>query len=146
MVGHSTESHLKWLQWNGIGEVVILMKGAWPRGILPISWSTLRSFSIFHHLKKMLWSSLGSTFWFGAALFCQLAVSSIAILSTWHFINLLFDILPFHQLAISSTCHFINLPFHQLANSSTCHLPNLFFCLLAIWTCFFYLPYNPLLF
>ncbi len=69
-----------------------------------------------------------------SALFCQLA-----ILSTYHFVNL-----PFFELAIFPTCHFVNLPFSwtcyfsnllffQPAIFPTCHFANLPFCQLAIF-------------
>ncbi len=143
MVSHSTESHLKWLQWKKWP----IEKRHWrscnsnerrmARRYLAYLLIKFKKFFNLSSFKKMLWSSLGSTFQFGVALFCQLAVLSIAILSTCHFVKLLFDLLPlpFCQLDISSTCcliycHFINLPFHQFAISSTWHFINLLFDLL----------------
>ncbi len=59
---------------------------------------------------------------YDARIFCQLT-----LLTTWHFINLHFMKLLFHQLVVSSTCHFTSSLFHQLALLSTWHFINLLF-------------------
>ncbi len=67
-------------------------------------------------------NSVLSTYFFANLLFCQ-----ITVLSTCNFVDLLFC-----QLTVMSTCYFVNLMFSQLNVLSTYCFVNLLFCQLTV--------------